>query len=398
MPRFTVEYLERGLKRRAVVASVSSSSAVALVGRGAGRRVVSVCASGDGSRRRKRMTLSLTALKACLDALSFIMLTGITIDVAVRSLVERLPAGRTREVWMEIQSQIESGGSLGGAAHNLPRVFNEAVVGILSASEAAGRLADGIREVSAYLGQMIALRDHVRRGLIYPCVLLSVALCVVGLIACFTLPRYQEMLTNMGVARYNPITAAYFEGSGVIRGHPALVACGLGLVCAVFAVGLTRGKRAFFDRVSMKVPVVSKAVEAVVMTRVCFTFVGLHQAGFRPVDILEACARASGHEVFRTGILRVVRGIEANESLGDAFQNAGVFQPECVLAVRSGENDLGRVFQLLGAHYAAEATSHIQVALSFFEPLLLMAVVAIVFGTALAVILPLVDVIGSLHS
>ena len=94
----------------------------------------------------------------------------------------------------------------------------------------------------------------------------------------------------------------------------------------------------------------------------------------------------------------MVRAIESNVSLADAFERSGVFQPECVLAIRSGENDLGRVFRLLGEHYATSAKSQIEVALSLLEPLLLLIVVLVVFGTALAVILPLLDVISSLHS
>ena len=398
MPRFRVDYIERGVRRHTVLSSASSGSAKASVERVAGRVVVALAPFGDAGKRRRRLTMRLKALKACFDALGFIMLTGITIDVAVRSLIERLPKGGAREVWIEVQAQIEEGCSLGRAVGSLPRVFSESVVGILSASEAAGRLQDGVKQVSAYLGQTIALREHVRRGLIYPGMLMGLASGVVALLCWYTLPRYQDMLTSMGITHYNSLTAAYFALSDLLRLHAQIVTAGLVVLGALGAVVAARANRSLLDRVVMRLPVVAAAVESVVMTRVCLTFVCLFETGFRPVDILEACARASGNDVFRQGLLGVVRAIESNVSLADAFERSGVFQPECVLAIRSGENDLGRVFRLLGEHYATSAKSQIEVALSLLEPLLLLVVVLVVFGTALAVILPLLDVISSLHS
>src|SRR5208282_3289137 len=98
------------------------------------------------------------------------------------------------------------------------------------------------------------------------------------------------------------------------------------------------------DRLLFRIPILGNAIEALVMARVCITFRALSESGVRVVEALEACAIAAGNAVFSNGIGHVVATVRENSSVGTGFERAGVFAPEVVLAVKSGEGCLPEVF------------------------------------------------------
>jgi type II secretory pathway component PulF len=155
--------------------------------------------------------------------------------------------------------------------------------------------------------------------------------------------------------------------------------------------------RPLFDRLMLRVPVVRRAVEALAMARICVTYRALSESGIRVVEALEACAAVAGNDVFSRGISSVVSTVRDNETVGCGFERAGVFAPEVVLAVKSGEGVLPQVFGRLAEYYATEAKHRVAMALGLIEPVMLVLVLGWVFGVALAVVLPVVEVVNEIH-
>ena len=83
--------------------------------------------------------------------------------------------------------------------------------------------------------------------------------------------------------------------------------------------------------------------------------------------------------------------------MGTGFERAGVFAPEVVLAVKSGEGSLPQVFGRLADYYTAESRHRVALALRMIEPAMLVLVLAWVFGIALAVVLPVVEIMDEIH-
>jgi type II secretory pathway component PulF len=93
----------------------------------------------------------------------------------------------------------------------------------------------------------------------------------------------------------------------------------------------------------------------------------------------------------------VVAAVRENATVGEGFERSGAFGPEVVLAVKSGEAALPQVFGRLAAYFESEARHRIAVALGLIEPVMLLLVLAWVFGVALAVVLPVVEVVNEIH-
>jgi type II secretory pathway component PulF len=349
----------------------------------------------EGSMARARISGAM--LVAALESLELMLVSGVRINMALRTLAECAPDGTARGLWTEVVRHIEETGSFGESLRHFPRVFNESMVGVIVAHEAAGRLPDGVRNVREYVAQMQEIRRESIRGMAYPAVVGLAGLAASGVLCVFTLPRFSRMLRDIGVKKTNPFTSFFFGLSDFVIQHPFCAASALAVPFALTWVASRPRFRPAFDRIVLRVPILRNAVEALAMARICVTYKTLSDAGIRVVEALESCSAVAGNAVYSRGLGCVVAAVRDNESVGTGFERAGVFAPEVVLAVKSGEGALAQVFGRLATHYASEAKHRVGVALRMIEPVMLVVVLAWVFGVALAVVLPVVEVLDEIH-
>jgi type IV pilus assembly protein PilC len=349
----------------------------------------------SGALERTRIPSSI--LLAALDSLELMLVSGVRINTALRTLADGAPAGGARALWSDIARQVEEAGRFGDSLRRFPRVFNESMVGVIVAHEAAGRLPEGIRQMREYVAQMRGIWRESVRGMAYPALVCVTGLAATAILCIFTLPRFSRMLRDIGVTRTNRITGFFFSLSDFVLGHPVWAALALVAPGAAAWLVLRPRFRPVIDRVLLRLPVVRKAVEALSMARICVTYRALSESGIRVVEALEACATVAGNDVYARGIRQVVAAVRDNSTVGAGFERSGVFAPEVVLAVKSGEGALPQVFGRLAEYFASEAKHRVALALGLIEPVMLVFVLVWVFGVALAVVLPVVEVVNEVH-
>jgi len=329
--------------------------------------------------------------------LELMLSSGVRINTALRTLAECAPSGGCRALWTEVLRLVEEDGRFSEALARFPRVFNDAMVGVVVAHEAAGRLPEGIRHVRDYVAQMQEIRRESVRGMAYPALVCCAGLASSLVLCVFTLPRFSKMLRDIGVTRTNRVTSFFFGLSDLVVHHPALTALSLCAIPACVWVSLRPRFKPMLDRVVLKAPFAGRAAEALCLARICVTYRALSESGIRVVEALDFCSKAAGNSVFSAGLGRVVAAVRANAPVGTGFESAGVFAPEVVLAIKSGESALPQVFGRLAEHYTSEAKHRVGLALRMVEPAMLVMVLAWVFGIALAVVLPVVEVVNEIH-
>jgi type IV pilus assembly protein PilC len=347
--------------------------------------------------RLGRIRIQGSMLLAALDSLELMLVSGVRVNMALRTLAECAPPGAARGLWTEVVRQVEETGSFGESLRRFPRVFNGSMVGVIVAHEAAGRLPEGVRHVRDYVAQMHAIRRESVKGMAYPALLCVTGLAASAVLCVFTLPRFSKMLRDIGVKKTNRITGFFFGLSEIVNHHPVIVLLALAFPFAALWFAQRPRFRPLFDRIMLRLPVVRRAIEALAMARICITYRALSESGIRVVEALESCAAVAGNDVYSRGIGSVVAAVRDNETVGAGFERAGVFAPEVVLAVKSGEGVLPQVFGRLAEYYSSEAKHRVAVALGLIEPVMLVLVLGWVFGVALAVVLPVVEVVNEIH-
>jgi type II secretory pathway component PulF len=398
MPRFRARFVARGGRRSCL--TLDAVDMASLRGHIENQRKAYVVdirriSGREGSLRRTRIPGSM--LLAALDSLELMLVSGVRVNTALRTIAECAPPGSARRMWTDVVRHVEETGSFGKALQNFPKVFNDSMVGVIIAHEVAGRLPEGVRHVRDYVAQMHEIRRESIKGMAYPTLLCAAGLGASTVLCVFTLPRFAKMLRDIGVTKTNRITSFFFGVSAFVNAHPAWVVVGLLAPVALAWLASRPRFRPYFDRAVLRIPVVRRAMEALAMARICITYRAMSESGIRVVEALESCASVAGNDVYVRGIARVVAAVRDNESVGEGFERAGVFAPEVVLAVKSGEGVLPQVFGRLADYYSSEAKHCVAVALGLIEPVMLVLVLGWVFGVALAVVLPVVEVVNEIH-
>jgi len=398
MPRFLAKYVDRNGRRRAIsLDSVDLSSLAEEIEVHRKAYVVEIRKHSDSRRICGRIRISNRMLLAALDSLELMLVSGIRINLAIRSLADCAPPGAARRLWTEAVLLIEETGSLGETLRWFPKVFTESMVEVVSAHETAGRIADGIKVARNYVAHMQEIRRESVRGAAYPSLICAAGAASSVIICEFTLPKFAKMLADIGVTKMNRITGFFFGLSDFVVRKPV---CSMLALCLPFVVVWLARRPRFkpaFDHLVLQLPAIRGAVEALVMARVCVTFKALNESGVRVVEALESCAAVAGNATYSGGIWQVVAAVRENLTVGMGFERAGIFAPEVVLAIKSGEGSLPEVFDRLANYYTLESKHRVALALRMIEPLLLLFVLAWIMGVALAVILPVVEVIDGIH-
>ena len=398
MPRFRARFVGRsGRKSALTIDAIDMASLAEHIESHRRAFVVDIRRIDEKRRILERTRIPGSMLLAALDSLELMLISGVRINTALRTLAECAPAGTARGLWTEIARRVEEDGRFGESLRRFPRVFDESIVGVVVAHEAAGRLPEGVRQARDYVAQMRGIWRESLRGIAYPAVVFVTGLAATAVLCVFTLPRFSRMLREVGATKTNHITAFFFGLSDFVLYHPFGAALVLGAPVAIAWLARRPRFRPSIDRLILSVPYVRGAAEALSMARICVTYKAMSESGIRVVEALEACAAVAGNHIYARGIGDVVAAVRDNETVGAGFERSGVFGPEVVLAIKSGEGALPQVFGKLADYYASEAKHRVALALGLIEPVMLVFVLVWVLGVTLAVVLPVVEVVNEIH-
>lgn len=398
MPRYRTSYVKRnGSRRHSTIDAADLASLSDHLEKYHEAYIISITKIEREKGISPRIRISTKLLLAALDSLELMLLSGVRINVALGAVADNAPPGNSRSLWIEILRLVEENGSFADSIRRFPNIFTESIVGVISAHEKAGRLPVGIGHVRTYVSQMQDIKREAVRGMAYPALVCVAGFCSSLVLCLFTLPRFARMLKDIGVNRINRITGFFFGLSDFIVRHPVWTLSIIALPMVMIWFCSLRRFRPLIDFLITRLPLIRQASEALSMARICITYRTLSEAGIRVLETLDFCAAAAGNLVYSNALHRVIAAVRENASVGVGFEKAGIFAPEVVLAVKSGDGVLPQVFGRLGDYYSMESKHRIALALRMIEPAMLILVLAWVLCVSLAVVLPVVEIINEIH-
>jgi len=155
--------------------------------------------------------------------------------------------------------------------------------------------------------------------------------------------------------------------------------------------------RRIINRFFVKIPVIKDILKQLAFQRFASTLGSLLAAGLPILDSLEITADAVGYEELKDSLIRISReGIAKGLTIGDAFRRESIF-PRVVANLVAISEKAGHIEDILGTlanFYEAEIETSIKIMISFLEPVMLMGIGAIIGTIALAIIVPVYQLVG----
>ncbi len=317
---------------------------------------------------------------------------GIPIAQTVRAIGKGHESAAMEKLMLEISREVESGSPLSVALSKHPQYFNRLFVSLTEAGEESGKLDVMLDRVATYNEKIEALKSKVKSALMYPIVVLVIALVVSILLLLFVIPTFEDLFQGVG-ADLPTLTRIIVDLSHWMQNN-WYIFLGIALAGAyTFAYFYKRSSKMQFtmDRILLRLPIFGVIVKKSALARFSRTLGIIFSAGVPLVDGMNTVGAATGNRVYQRAVSEVKNEISTGRSLEAAMGNTRVFPNMMLQMVASGEEsgELEVMLDKVADFYEREVDDAVDAMSSLIEPLMIVVLGVIIGTMVLAMYLPI---------
>ena len=383
--------IEKGL----VEADSATAARAALRARGLiPLSVDDLTASAKPKAARMRRRFSDAELALVTRQLASFLAAGLPVAQALGATIDQADEPAVREIFAAVRSDVFGGHRLAEALAQFPREFPAVYRATVAAGEDSGELAGVMERLAAYLEDRQALRGKISAAFIYPALVTLVALVIVIFLMTYVVPQVVEVFRQSRQALPWP-TRFLLGTSEVVR-----VA---GLWIALAAVAAVFGFRAWLKIPSrrlawhgwlLRLPVFGRILRAIDTARFASTLAILAGAGVPLLRALEAARATLANSVLSAAVGQIIEAVREGATLSGSLARTKVFPPVLVHLAASGEStgQLSTQLERAASNLSREAERRALALSTLLEPLLILAMGAVVLSIVLAVLMPIIEI------
>lgn len=323
--------------------------------------------------------------------LSVLISARIHISEGLRAIVEQEPEGKFKDVITAVAARIEAGGRIADAMAEHTDVFGELYIQTVRAAEQSGNMIQVLEYLSDMLERAIETRQAVRSALMYPiCVVCVLALAVTFLVG-FVIPKFARMYEQKNLAL--PIFTRILVTVGdSFQGYWYLyLALLIGAAFAVRAAWRRPAGRWTIEKLLHKIPFLDSILVGLSVARFARVFGLCLNSGLSLIDALQMAGRASGRPMLMRDVDTMVDQVRTGGRLAHVLLVCRYLPGFAKRMLTSGEEsaELPRMCDVIARHYERDTTSLTKNLSTVIEPVLIVLIAAVVLVVALAIFLPM---------
>jgi len=355
------------------------------------RRLAERTASGDGAAARFKR-VKPKSLQVFSRQLATMIEAGVSVVSALTTLEQQTDDRYLRQVIAEVRSDVETGMVLSKAFARHPKVFDRLFVAMVEAGESSGTLDSVLDRVAIQIEKENAIRRRVKSAMVYPIVVMTFAVLVLTFMLMFIIPVFQNVFDELGGQLPTPTRVLITMSEG-LRGWWFVIFPAIGLL----VYGFRRWKRSergrpVWDAFKLRIPLrVGDVVQKIALARFSRTLSSLVTAGVDIVKALEITAATAGNWVIERSVNNVGVRVQEGVPISEPLATDPAFPPMVSQMIKIGE-ETGELDSMLGKvadFYEDEVDTSIQSLTSIIEPLMMIAVGAMVGTIVISMYLPM---------
>jgi type IV pilus assembly protein PilC len=304
---------------------------------------------------------------------------GLPIVPSLDILLERRKNKTFRNALIDIRDRVKGGEALSDGFAAQGDLFPP----LYSASLASGERS----------GELAAVIDRVISALIYPVILVTLAVGLIAVMIFFIIPKFNEFLEDFG-AELPLITKIVINTSMFAVEQAKFIVGGLvvGFVTLSWWSRTESGHYAF-DRFKLRMPLVGKVIREYCQNRFTRTLGTLQAGGIPLVTSLELAARAVGNLVYEKALLGVAEKVREGEALWESLDKTGLLSDITVQMIKVGESTgaLDEMLENSSDFTDEEIDANLDRMMSMVEPLMLVFMAFVVATMLLSIYYPLIQ-------
>lgn len=354
-----------------------------------------------GGVNQKQLTLFTRQMSTLQDA-------GLPLLRSLQILEDQQKPSKLKNVLEDVCEAVSSGSSLSEAFNQHPKVFKRLYVKMVAAGEVGGVLDVVMRRLSEFMEKAQRLKRRIIGAMIYPSVVILIAVAIVTGIMYFVIPKFQEIFADFEI-ELPALTKWLISASQWVAGQqdgqkvPGVLWIGMSPILIFFffkLVRMTKFGRAVTDVIRVKIPVIGGLVRKTAIARFTRTLGTLVAAGVPILEAITITRDTSGNYVFEKALTKVHDSIREGETFAKPLRESKVCDAIVVNMIDVGEEtgDLDSMLMKVADNYDEEVDVAVASLLSLLEPFMVVILGGIVGTIVLALFLPLVSMIESVSS
>jgi type IV pilus assembly protein PilC len=346
-----------------------------------------------GKVKMKVLTIFTRQLATLIDA-------GLPLMRSLNTLAKQERNPVMRSAMAHLATAVESGSTFSEALAQHPGIFNKLYVNMVKAGELGGVLEIVLTRLAEFQEKSQKIRGKVQSAMVYPVVVLCIAMLILSFLLIFIVPKFQAIFTDALPGRKLPgVTLFVIACSNLFVNQWYLIVGFIALLVVGYkALSSTSSGTLLLDQIWLRVPVFGDLISKTAISRFSRTLGTLISSGVPILQALNITRDTAGNVVVANAIAKIHDSVKEGESVVGPMEASGVFPPIVTSMVQVGE-ETGQLPDMLvkvADVYEAEVDNVVSGLTSILEPIMIVMLAVIVGTIVIALFMPMVSLISGL--
>lgn len=323
-----------------------------------------------------------------------LLAAGLPLVEALTAVIEQTDSLPAKRILSDVRDKVNEGSTLADALSGHPRAFSGLYVNMVRAGEASGALDVVLQRLADFMENQVSLRAAFWANMIYPLVMVVIAVGVVFLLMVMVIPKLTQIFQDIHKTLPLP-TRILIAASSLASTYwtVILAACAAGAVLARRFAGTEKGK-GWMDRASLRIPVFGKLIRISAMSRFARTLSTLLASGVPIVKALDIVKAVVDNVVIARAIDFTKDRVTEGLSLADPLRQSKVFPPMVIRMIAVGEQsgELEGMLERVAVAFDKEMEAKLKIFTSLLQPVVILIMAGMVGFIIISILLPILQI------
>lgn len=318
---------------------------------------------------------------------------GVPLTRALYALERQVTNPKFVQIIKAIREEVEGGASL-SAAISKHKEFPELYANMIEAGEAGGILEGVLDRLAFMLEKTSENKSKVKSATLYPKILIGAIVAAVVVLMNFVVPKFGKLYASFQIELPLPTRILIVLSDAFVNYWYIALVFFIVLYLGFRSYLKTESGRLNWDNLSLRIPVFGTLAHKSILSRFSRVLGSLYKSGLPILQSLDIVSRAVENKAIAADIKRIEEEVRAGKSLTEPMSKSRHFPPMMLQMVAVGEDtgNLDEMLEKVAQYYDQEVDATIRNLTTLLEPILLSFIFAMVLFLALAIFLPMWDI------
>lgn len=328
--------------------------------------------------------------------LATLFTAGIPLTRALFTLETQLSNKKLTAIVKTVREDVEGGATFANALKKHPHVFDETYYSMVEAGEAGGILDNILERLASMKERIQEINSKVKSATLYPKIVVGAILIAIVILMTFVVPKFARLYSNFNVPLPLP-TRILITLSNFFSSYWYLAAIAIIAPIVTFKWYIKTGAGHYnWDKWKLNIPIFGPFSQKATMSRFARIFGALYKSGLPILQSLDIVSRVTDNRLISKAVKDIENDIRGGKSLSELMEQSRLFPPMVVQMTRVGEETgaLDDMLEKVAQYYDQEVDHTVRNLTTSLEPILLGVIFGMVLFLALAIFLPMWDIVS----